>query len=204
MVAARKPERTQRERREETTRALIEAARRLFARDGFSVTSLNDIAGEAGVTKGALYHHFPGGKTEVFRAVYEDEQRRLARITSAAYLREKEPWKGLYAGCRAFFEEIQDPQTQRITLIDGPAVLGHAEVRSIEEDHAIAQMKHALRRAMEAGIIAKRQVEPLASMLFAAICEGASMSVRSKDPRRTARQALGELRTLLDSMRIDR
>ena len=51
---------TQQERTEATTVALVEAARDLFAKDGFAATSLDAVVAKAGVTKGALYHHFSG------------------------------------------------------------------------------------------------------------------------------------------------
>ncbi len=65
--------RTQRQRTEATTGQLLEEARRLFAADGYNATSLDDVVAAAGVTKGALYHHFRS-KRELFRAVFENEE----------------------------------------------------------------------------------------------------------------------------------
>src|SRR3954470_23366273 len=98
-----KPRRTQRERSDATTGELIAAARELFARQGYAATSLDEIAAAANVTKGAVYHHF-AGKRDIFRAVYEREQRRLAKIESQAYARKRDPWAGFHAGCLAFLE----------------------------------------------------------------------------------------------------
>ena len=202
MPVARRAERTQQERRETTTAALIEAARGRFGSQGYAATSLDDIASDAGVSKGALYHHFPGGKQDLFQAVYEEEERRIAARTSAVFLREKDPWKGLYAGCRAFFDEIFDPPTQRITLLDGPSALGWEKMRSLQERYSIAPMKEALRRAMDQGIIERRRTDLLAHLLSAAVCEAALLTARAPDPRAKGREALAELRALLESMRI--
>src|SRR3954447_25822182 len=76
--------RTQRERSQTTTARLVEAARPLFAAHGFARTLLDDSILRAGVTKGALYHHFPG-KRELFEAVFEHEQEQLAAVAMAAY-----------------------------------------------------------------------------------------------------------------------
>src|SRR6266576_3689600 len=66
---------TQQQRSEATTGALVEAARELFAQDGYAAASLDAVVAKAGVTKGALYHHF-AGKRELFAAVFAEEQRR--------------------------------------------------------------------------------------------------------------------------------
>src|SRR5919106_5213633 len=126
-----RPERTQQERSDATIKALVEAARELFARDGYEATLLDDVARAAGVTKGALYHHF-GSKRDLFRAVFEAEERGLMRMTAHVSAAHRDPWKGFYEGCRAYLEAVLDPGVQRISLIDAPAVLGSETVREIE------------------------------------------------------------------------
>src|SRR3954453_6031701 len=102
-VTTTTPRRTQQERSNATTGELIAAARDLFARQGYAATSLDEIAAAARVTKGAVYHHFDS-KRDVFRAVYELEQRRLGDIESRAYQRKRDPWVAFHAGCLAFLE----------------------------------------------------------------------------------------------------
>src|SRR5688572_11986017 len=104
----RMPVRTQRERSEATTSALLDVARRLFAADGYAATSLDDVVRGAGVTKGALYHRF-AGKRDLFLAVYEREQHRLAQVQFEAFARNKGAWEGFYAATQAFFEASLDP-----------------------------------------------------------------------------------------------
>ena len=195
----RAPERTQRERTEATTAQLLDAARRLFAADGYQATSLDDVVRAAGVTKGALYHHF-GGKRELFRAVFERETRELARTSSEAYHRKRDPWDGFYEGCRAFVEASLDPGVQRIALLDAPAVLGWETVREVEANYTLAMMQNGVRAAIERGRIAPRAEEPLAHLLFGALCEGAMMVARAEDPRAAGRELLREVRALLASL----
>jgi AcrR family transcriptional regulator len=199
--AAARSERTQRERSDATTKALVDAARELFARDGYEGTFLDDVARAAGVTKGALYHHFEG-KRELFRAVFEAEERRLMRMVAAASAKQSDPWRGFYDGCRAYLEACVDPSVQRITLIDAPAVLGGETVREIEERYAMSLVRNGLRMAIDAGVIARRPVEPLASMLNGALCEAALMIARADDPATVTRQVQSEVKTLLDSLRV--
>jgi AcrR family transcriptional regulator len=60
---------TQEERREQTRRRLLAAARKVFGREGYGAASLDGIAEEAGLTRGALYYNFPGGKRDLFLAL---------------------------------------------------------------------------------------------------------------------------------------
>ena len=199
---AARQERTQQERSDATIKALVEAARELFARDGYEATLLDEVARSAGVTKGALYHHF-GGKRELFRAVFEAEERRLMRITAHVSAKAADVWKGFYDGCRAYLEAVLDPAVQRITLIDAPAVLGSETVREIEERYALSLIRNGLKIAIDAGIIGRRNVEPLASMLNGAMCEAGMMIARSDDPQTTQKQVLREMKALMDSLRVD-
>ncbi len=109
--------RTQAERTEATTSALVDAARELFARDGYDATSLDAVAARAGVTKGAVYHHFEG-KRQLFEAVFTREVERMATPLAEAYARKKDPWDAFNAACRAFLDECLDPGLQRIVLLD--------------------------------------------------------------------------------------
>src|SRR5947207_15177009 len=110
---------TQQERTEATTVALVEAARDLFAEDGFAAASLDAVVAKAGVTKGALYHHF-AGKRELFAAVFAAEQHEISEVVAAAYARQDDPWDAFEAGCRSLVETCQEPGVQRIFLLDAP------------------------------------------------------------------------------------
>src|ERR687893_1064543 len=175
--------RTQKERSEATTSELVEVARRLFAADGYAATSLDDVVRGAGVTKGALYHHF-GGKRDLFLAVYEREQQRLAQVQFEAFARRKGSWDGFMAGSQAFFEASLDPGVQRITLLDAPSVLGWETMREVEGRYGAAQLHHAIEALIHDGDLPPRPVAPLANMLFGAMCEAAMMVARSQSPRK--------------------
>jgi AcrR family transcriptional regulator len=190
--------RTQVERTEATTSALVEAGRELFAQDGYAATSLDAVVARAGVTKGALYHHFDG-KHELFRAVLEREQARLAERLGGAFARKRDPWDGVQAGCRAFLEEVLDPELQRIMLIDGPGALGFAALRDTEAP-TLALLEEGLRRSMDAGRLERRPVEPLAALLFGALCEAALSIARADDQAAAQRAMTAELRRLFAAL----
>jgi AcrR family transcriptional regulator len=191
--------RTQRERSAATTAELLVAARDLFAADGYAATLLDDVVRAAGVTKGALYHHF-AGKKELFAAVFEAEQEKLAAHVLDAYRGEADAWDGFRVACEAFLEASLDPGFQRIALLDAPSVLGWDALREIESRYTIAQLREGLRVAMEQGRIAERPLEPLTRLLDGAMCEGAMLIARSEDPQRAMREVLAELRVMLSAL----
>ena len=192
--------RTQRERSEATTAELLDVARRLFAADGYAATSLEDVVRGAGVTKGALYHHF-GGKRDLFLAVYEREQQKLAQTQFAAFARKKGAWDGFLAASQAFFEASLDPGVQRITLLDAPSVLGWETMREVEGRYALVQLHQGVEALIADGHLAPRPVAPLANMLFGAMCEAAMMVARAKDQRAATREVLAELRAMMEALR---
>ena len=200
MAAQTTRRRSQPERSEATTRALVESARELFASEGYSDTQLDDVVRAAGVTKGALYHHFDG-KADLFRAVFAQDQGRLAKMVSEAYHRQRDPWKGFFAGCRALMEANLDPATQRITLLDAPSVLGWEQMRAIQSKYCLRLVKEGLREAIAEGQIASRPIDPIAHLVMGAIFEGSMMVARANDQRAAAKRLLTELRTLLDAFR---
>jgi len=190
------PRRTQRERSETTIALLVKAARRLFVEKGYAGTTLDEVATAAGATKGAVYHHFRG-KRDLFRAVYGQEQQSLAEISFAAYQRKRDPRRGFYEACRAFFEASLDPGVQRITLIDAPAALGWDGMREVEDRYSMALIITGLQVAIDDGLIAERPVEPLAHLIFGATCEGVMLVARSEDQRAMTRKVLAELKNLI-------
>jgi AcrR family transcriptional regulator len=199
VAGERTARRTQRERSEATTSEVIAAARKLFAEAGYAATSLDAIAAAAGMTKGAIYHHF-SNKRDVFRAVYEQERARLSEIERDAYSRRRDPWQGFTAACLAFLEASLDPGVQRITILDAPGALGWETIRETYGRDALAMMTFALEESMRAGRLRKRPVEPIAHALHGAIEELAMHIAHAKDQRAALRTASAELKRVLDAV----
>jgi AcrR family transcriptional regulator len=111
---------------EATRRAVLAAARSLFGRNGYAQTSVDEIAEAARVTKGAVYHHF-ASKEALFRVVYaEAEAEAQSRALRAANL-DGTPVDQIVAMMNAYLDAVLDAEIRRITLIDGPAIVGHDE-----------------------------------------------------------------------------
>jgi AcrR family transcriptional regulator len=178
---------------------LITVARDLFARDGYAATSLTAVVEVAGVTKGALYHHF-GGKKALFLAVYQAEWARLASVIAEAHGRKRDPWEGFRAGVEAFLNALLDPKVQRILLVDAPGALGEqAGLGDRSAVGSLAQIKRGLQYAIDAKSISAQPVEPLAHIIYGAVCACAQLVARSAEPEATLREANSQLHTMLDA-----
>jgi AcrR family transcriptional regulator len=194
--------RTQAERTEATRAALIAAGRRLFTEKGYDGVSAEEIVREAGVTRGALYHHF-GGKAELLEAVYErleaESTERVARIVLGSEL--ESPVEAMKAGIEAFLDECAEPELQRIALHDAPAVLGWDRWREIAAANGLGLIEASLTAAIEAGEIRPLPVKPMAHLLMGALDEAAMLIARSDDPVSRA-EVTTVLSVLLDSFAV--
>jgi AcrR family transcriptional regulator len=170
----------QRERSDATRTALTEAAARLFGERGFTDTPTEEIVRAAGVTRGALYHHFTD-KEDLFRAVFEGVEEQLVARAAEAVERSEDLKAGLLAGCNEFLDACLEPEVQRIALIDGPAVLGWDEWRKIDERYALGLITMGITAAIAEGVIDPQPARPLAQMLLGALTEAAMLIARSDD-----------------------
>jgi AcrR family transcriptional regulator len=193
--------RTQAERTEATRTALIAASRPLFAERGYAGVGTEEIARSAGVTRGALYHHFEG-KRELFEAVYEQIEVELAeRIASGALqANATSPLAAMKAGAEMFLLASTEPETQQIVLLDGPSVLGWDRWREIATEHGLGLVEATLQAAIEGGEIDPQPVRPLAHVLMGALDEAAMLVARAGDAERMRAEVGGTLGALLDGL----
>jgi AcrR family transcriptional regulator len=182
--------RSKAEQSELTRGALLQAARELFTAKGYADTATEEIVQRAGVTRGALYHHFRD-KEELFQAVFEAAERELVeKVRADLAPAQLGPWEGLSVGCQAFLDACLEPAVQRIILLDAPSVLGWETWRRIDAEYGLGLVRHGLQAAMEAGDVDPLPVEPLAHMLLGALNEAALLIARAEDVQ-SARAEVG-------------
>lgn len=156
---------TNRERTESTQLALLESARALFVSRGYGDTSTPEIALAAGITRGALYHHF-ADKRDLFRQVLAREAMAVAADIEAATPERLSPREALLQGSEAYLDAMTVPGRTRLLLVDGPAVLGMAEIMAIDDANAAHSLRQGLTRAgMGRGEVS---VDALSQLLSAA------------------------------------
>lgn len=192
--------RTQAERSGATQAALIAAARRLFAAKGYAATPREDIVAAAGVTRGAMQHHFRD-KQGLFLAVYEQVEHEVMDAVATAAMRAKDPVEQLRAGCQAYLDQVLDPTVQRICAIDGPAVLSADVRQGITDRYALGFVRDVLEQGMAAGLVAKAPVEPFAKVLLAGVTAAAEYVATAADPRKARKEAGRTLDLVLDRLR---
>ncbi len=187
------------EHREATRDALVASGRLLFGRDGFTNTSVEEIARQAGVTTGALYHHF-ATKTELFETVFEALEHELQVRSGAAAAGGRTPLEQLALGFEAFLDATLERDVQRISLIDAPAVLGLERSAEIYDRYSYQAVTAALQRAARDGAITAHDPAALAHLLLGALMSGGSVIARADDPA-AARAAIGRsVNDLLDGL----
>lgn len=189
------------EQSDRTRATLIAVARGLFAERGYAATGTEEIVHAAGVTRGALYHHFRD-KRDLFEAVYRDLQDELRERIRAAARVEAERWERVRAGFHEYLDHSMDPTVQRIVLIDGPSVLGWEHWREIDNEYSLGLLRSAMERLQGDGdIAAGTSIEYLSHLLLGVISE-ASHTIAFAHDVASARADVGALvDRILDGLR---
>jgi AcrR family transcriptional regulator len=177
------------DRTAQTRLALLAAARKLMAEQGFAETNTPDIVAQAGVTRGALYHHF-ADKTDLFRAVVTQESAAVAEAIEQATAGIKNPREALKTGANAYLEAMAEPGRTRLLLIEAPAVLGPALADAIDAATA--------RRTLAEGLAAAggRSDDILVDLVSAAFDRAALRVSEGADPA----SCLAAITRLLDGI----
>jgi AcrR family transcriptional regulator len=184
----------------QTREALITSARALFGDQGYAATSIDQVVERAGVTSGALYHHFTT-KAALFEAVFEREHEELLAASAGAAARSADPVEQLGMAFDSFLESVLRPDVQRIIVTDGPAVLGPQHYAELDERYAFGAIVHALESATAARTLVVDDVPTLARLLLGALTRGGMLVASSRTPRATRDTVSRTLRRLLDGLR---
>jgi AcrR family transcriptional regulator len=183
----------------QTRAALVGAGRLLFGRTGFAATSVEDLAREAGVTTGALYHHFPT-KAALFEAVFELVHLELMTASGEAALLADGAVESLENGFEAFLDKVLEPDVQRIVITDAPAVLGPARFTELDERYAFAAIVAALEAAADSGALRAEDPQTLARLLLGMLTRGGMLIASSDEPVATRNAVAATLRAILDGL----
>jgi AcrR family transcriptional regulator len=183
------------EKGQETRRAIVERATRLFAERGYAAVSIDAVLAACQISRGALYHHF-ASKEALLEAVFEAVEVDVTNKVLASAASAGGAVEAVRAGCEAFLDLTQDPVVRQIMLTDAPSVLGWDKWREIDERHAFGLMKAALEPAAKEAGIPAALVDAFAHMLLASLSEVALMIAQADNPTEAlenGRRAVGEL-----------
>jgi AcrR family transcriptional regulator len=193
--------RTQADRSSATRAALIGAGRTLWAERGYAAVGTPEIAAQAGVTRGAMYHQF-ADKAALFLAVAdaveaEVTQRLDASVMAAAAV---DPARALHAAVEGWLEACEEPEVRQILLLDGPVVLGWEGFRDLTLRYGLGMTEALLQARMDAGQLTVRPTRALAHVLIGALDEAAMFVATAEDRDAARTEVTGVLRALLDGL----
>jgi AcrR family transcriptional regulator len=170
---------------------LIDAARTLFAERGYAGAGREEIVERAGVTRGAMYHHF-NSKEALFQAVYEVVERELCDAIEVSAMASRDPVEQLRLGAHAFLDAAATGQVRRIVLLDAPAVLPVDVRRRLAEQYGLGMVRAALHHADAAGRLKVGPVDALALVVMAVLHEAATAIADGDEP--------GAMHSVIDGM----
>jgi len=189
----------QQERREATIASILKVARHAFGKRGFAATTIESIADDCGIAKGAVYHHF-ASKEALFTAVMEAVQVDVARAPIPPRdARLTDPLDQIAAGVLRYLIATSEPEIRRILLIDGPAVVGWQKWREIDARIFAAAARPAFERAV--GGANALQVDAMVHLVMGAVTEAALVCATSPRPKAHARAFVAALRAMLEGLR---
>jgi len=196
--------RTQADRSAATRDALIRAARPLFAAHGFAGVGTEAIVRAAGVTRGAMYHHFQD-KTELFAAVFEVVEAEVTQRVATVVLGggSSDPLEVMLLGTDAWLDACADPEVQRIVLLEAPSVLGWERWREIGLRYGMGLVQASITGAIDAGALPDQPVEAAAHVVIGALDEAAMYVARAADPARAREEVRGVLKRLVNGLSAD-
>ncbi|NTJ63322.1 TetR/AcrR family transcriptional regulator [Agrobacterium rhizogenes] len=186
----------------ETRAKLLAAGRKAFGSVGYAEASMDDFTAAAGLTRGALYHHF-GDKKGLLQAVVSEIDAEMASRLCALSSKAPSRWQGLVDENVGYVEMALEPEIQRIMFRDGPAVLGDPSGWP-SANGCIATITESLRCLRDEGVIVDIDPEAGARLINAASISAAQWIANSDDPEVTSKLAVGAFRTFLEGLRIEK
>ncbi|MGK2872225.1 MAG: TetR/AcrR family transcriptional regulator [Alphaproteobacteria bacterium] len=191
---------TQKERREATRNAILQTAQDHFGAYGYSSVTVDQIAADAGVAKGAIYHYF-STKADLFESVLDVVASEILSEVQAMLVQQQDIMKAIFAGNRAFFKTCANPPFAQIFLKDGPSVLGWNRWREIDANHFGGVVRDGLSIAMSHDLIAKRPIDPLVALILGAVTEAAIRCANSENFAEAAEGYLEGLEAILNGLK---
>jgi AcrR family transcriptional regulator len=175
----------------------------LFGEQGFSATSVDEVVKAAGVTKGALYHHFRD-KDDLFRAVVEQVKVDVTAAAADSFFDDSDnndPLQRVHRLCSAMIDAHLDPAVQRISIVDARAVFDAPTRRDLDARYEVSLLRGAFRSAMREGAIERQPLVPLAQVFAGALVEACALIAEAGDKDAVRAEVTEVLTRLLDGLR---
>jgi AcrR family transcriptional regulator len=182
----------------ETRAKLIAAARHAFGTVGYADASMDDFTAAAGLTRGALYHHFGDKKGLLEAVIMQIDAEMAARLCNISD-RAPNRWQGFVDECTGYIEMALEPEIQRIVLRDGPAFLGDPW-QWPNQNACITSMTRSIKELAAEGVIAEVDPEAAARLLSGASQHAAQWIAHAPDPQAASKKAVEAFKVLMDGL----
>ena len=178
---------------------LIEVATRLFAEHGYEGTSIEAVLSAAGVSRGALYHHF-AGKEALFEAVVSAVSEQVTVKLTETVQGCADPLDAMRTAALAWIDLAADPVIQRVVLVDAPSVLGWDRWRAMDDGRTLGAMRIMLQAISDSGRLPAELVGPFSHMILAALDEIVLVIARAPDSEAAVAEGRTAVQALLDRL----
>lgn len=182
---------------EETRATLLVTARKVFSENGYAQTSMDDLTAQAGLTRGALYHHF-GDKKGLLAAVVNQIDAEMDQRLQAISAASENAWEGFRCRCCAYLEMAAEPEYQRIVLRDAKAVLGGASPES--QRQCVDSMQQLIHNLIQQGIVVESDPQAMASLIYGSLAEAALWITHGDEGNKRLPQCITALELLLSGL----
>lgn len=186
---------------EETRALLLATARKVFTERGYADTSMDDLTAQAGLTRGALYHHF-GDKKGLLAAVVQQIDAEMDARLQAISDNAEDLWQGFRGRCQVYLRMALEPDILRIVLRDARAVLGGASPQA--QRQCVESMQHLIAGLISAGIVVKAEPQAVAVLVYGSLAEATLWIADSDEGEARLAQSLAALDLLLRGLLIRR
>jgi AcrR family transcriptional regulator len=186
----------------ETRIKLIAAGRQAFGTIGYAEASMDDFTGEAGLTRGALYHHF-GDKKGLLQAVIMEIDAEMTERLNEVSASAATHWQGFVDECAAYIEMALEPEIQRIMFRDGPAVLGDISQWQ-NTPGCIAALSRSIDCLKTDGEMIDIDTETAARLINGASSHMALWIANAERPEAVSKLAVTGFRAMLEGLRKQR
>jgi AcrR family transcriptional regulator len=178
---------------------LIEVATRLFAEHGYEGTSIEAVLSAAGVSRGALYHHF-AGKEALFEAVVSAVSEQVTVKLTETVQGCADPLDAMRTAALAWIGLAADPVIQRVVLVDAPSVLGWDRWRAMDDGRTLGTMRAMLQAISDSGRLPAELVGPFSHMILAALDEIVLVIARAPDSKAAVAEGSMAVQALIDRL----
>lgn len=183
----------------QTREKLIKSARNSFAQHSFAAASMDELSKEAGLTRGALYHHF-GGKIGLLKAVITEIEQEIDQDIHRETRNIADKWQLFLTECQIYLRNMLNSEVQQIMMRDGPAFLGDISTWE-SQGYYIKIMAIALQELMDEGTMQTCDCEALARQINGALMHAAAWIANAANPNDALEKSLKAFNMLLEGLK---